>query len=115
MSETERDGLSLLGWLQKNGLAVASILFACGVAYSQLNYLSTRLDETTSEIKQLRMDLVDLRINGMGVPRETHNGFVEHQKGVDTRQDREIAFLRDRLIKLRLDLQQIVMKTETGE
>lgn len=115
MSETERDGLNVLAWFQKNAFALGSVVFALGIAYSQLSHLGDRLQATALEIKELRREMVELRVNGLGLPRETHNAFVDHQEAVDDRQDRELEFLRDSLIKLRLDVQRFLMKKEPNQ
>lgn len=110
MSQSQDDGPTVISWLQKNGLALASVLFASGIAYSQLNNLSSRLDETASEIKELRRELVELRVNGVGTPKDAYESFVTHQATLDSRQDRELELLRARLVELRVDLQKVLAR-----
>lgn len=89
-----------MGWLRENFAAVIGAVFAVGVAFDQLAHLSNRLDATIAEMKELRHQVVEMRVAGVGVTQATLSQFAERQRAVDARQTRELDRVAEQLLTL---------------
>jgi hypothetical protein len=97
MTDLERNGLTALGWLQRNVIGVLSIVFAIGMAYSQLSALREGLDETRAELQRFYREFVEIRVHGLGVQPQLFHAFRKNQSAIDNRQDQDLAQLRRKI------------------
>lgn len=88
-------GLTLSTFFEKNAAAVVSIIFALGFVWAQFEGLRSQLVETKSELRRLTTDFQDVRLLTTADRRDT-----ERLLG-------EVAFHRERIIALRLTLQEV--------
>ncbi len=95
MTEIERQGLSALGWLQRHLAVLLSAVFAAGVAYSQLSHLDTRLAFTAGEIKEIRREILAIRVSATGVAPSAFEAFVERHDRLERRRAAELERLRE--------------------
>lgn len=97
----------LRGWAARNAISIVSVVFAVGMAYAQLSALAARVDAVGATVEAMREEVVEIRVNGLGVSTAVFNAHMAALAAIDARQEQETAFHRTRLIAIRQELQQV--------
>ena len=93
-------GDAALGWVRRHLFAILSIAAALGFAHAELVNLRESLDDARRHLEELRRDFIELRLSGVGVPKERFAEELAERREADRRHDQALMDQRARLLSL---------------